>query len=67
MHQFILSALAICARRKMLTRVARCYVYLHTKNPKFGMIWGALDWKMLVNCIAIWIFYGYLEYFSDIW
>jgi hypothetical protein len=23
-------------------------VYLHTKNPKFGTFWTALEWKILV-------------------
>jgi hypothetical protein len=29
-------------------------VYFHTKNTKLRTFWRALQWKMLVNVIAIW-------------
>jgi carbon starvation protein CstA len=43
-----------------LTRDARWYTYLHTKNPNLGIFRKALEWKMFV-------FYGYIVYFMAIW
>jgi hypothetical protein len=37
-------------------------VSFQTKNTNLGKFWRARDWKML-----IYIFYGHLEYFTDIW
>jgi hypothetical protein len=33
-----------------------------TKNPNLGKFWRALDWKKW-----IYVFYGHLENFTDIW
>jgi hypothetical protein len=32
------------------------YIYLHTKNPNWGIFWRALEWKIFVG-----IFYSDLE------
>jgi hypothetical protein len=44
--------------------------YFQTKNPYLGKFWRALEWKMLVQFMAIWntlmsldISYGHLVYF----
>jgi hypothetical protein len=29
-------------------------VYFHTKNPNFGIVWRALEWKLLEFYTAIW-------------
>jgi hypothetical protein len=29
-------------------------VYFQTKNPSFGKIWRALEWKMLLDFMTIW-------------
>jgi hypothetical protein len=29
-------------------------VYLHTKNSNLGILWKALEWKMLVYFTAVW-------------
>jgi hypothetical protein len=29
-------------------------VYFQTKNPNFGKIWRALEWKMLLYFMTIW-------------
>jgi hypothetical protein len=29
-------------------------VYFQTKNPNLGKFWRALDWKMLVDFMALW-------------
>jgi hypothetical protein len=49
-------------------------VYFHTKNTKLRTFWRALQWKMLVNVIAIWciwrlltILYRHLVYLMVIW
>jgi hypothetical protein len=49
-------------------------VYFHTKNPNLGKFWMFLEWKMLVNFMAICnilgpfgIMYGRLVYFMTIW
>jgi hypothetical protein len=46
-------------------------VYFQTKNPNLGNFWSAMQWKMLVNFMAIWsillpfhIFYSHLVYFE---
>jgi hypothetical protein len=36
-------------------------VCFQTKNPNLGKFWRSLDWKNVD------IFYGNLEYFTDIW
>jgi hypothetical protein len=47
--------------------------YFQTKNPNLGKFLRVLQWKMIVNFMAIWnilwpfgLFYGYLVYFSRI-
>jgi hypothetical protein len=49
-------------------------VYFQTKNPNLGKFLTALDWKMLINFMAIWnilwrfgIFYDHLVRFVFIW
>jgi hypothetical protein len=56
------------------SRVARWYMYFHTKNPALGIFWSAMGWKISVYCISIWnilrlfgIFCGHLVYFSTFW
>jgi hypothetical protein len=39
----------------------------HAKNVSPGIIWKALDCKMLVNYRALWYFYGSLVYFMALW
>jgi hypothetical protein len=48
--------------------------YFHSKNPNLGLLWRALEWKILVYFRTIWnillpfgIFYGILVYFVVIW
>jgi hypothetical protein len=48
--------------------------YFQTKNPNLAKFWRVLQWKMLVNYMAIWsivrllgIFCGHLVYFMVIW
>jgi hypothetical protein len=33
-------------------------VCFQTKNPNFGKIWRALQWKMLLNVMTIWNILG---------
>jgi hypothetical protein len=49
-------------------------VYFQTKNHNLGKFWRALDWKMLINFMAVWnilptfgIFYDRLVHFVFIW
>jgi hypothetical protein len=35
-------------------------VSFQTKNHNLGKFWLAIDWKLM-------IYYGHLEYFTDIW
>jgi hypothetical protein len=49
-------------------------VYFLTKNPNLGKFWRALNWKMLIYCMATWnillafgIFCDHLEHFVFIW
>jgi hypothetical protein len=59
-------------------RVARRFTYFHTKNPTSGIIWKALEWKLLVYftvIIFIWylfgihtyLFHGHYFYWVFIW
>jgi hypothetical protein len=48
-------------------------IYFQTKHPNFGKFWSVIQWKKLVNSMAIWkillpfgIFYGHLVYFVAI-
>jgi hypothetical protein len=43
--------------------------YFENKNPNLGKFWRVLQWKMLVNFMAIWstYFMGHLVYFVAIW
>jgi hypothetical protein len=49
-------------------------VCFQTKNPNFGQIWMALEWKMLLYFMTIWnilrpfgIIYGILVQFVVVW
>jgi hypothetical protein len=42
-------------------------VYFQTKNLNLGKFWRALERKMLLNYMTIWIFFGHLVYFMAIW
>jgi hypothetical protein len=42
-------------------------VYFQTKNQNLDKFWRALDWKMLIYFMAIWIFYRHSGYFMTIW
>jgi hypothetical protein len=49
-------------------------VSFQTQNPNLGKFWRALDWKMLIYFMAIWIilqtfgiFYNHLVHFLFIW
>jgi uncharacterized membrane protein len=38
----------------VVSRIARWFTYFQTKNPHLGKFSRALDWKLLVNFMAIW-------------
>jgi hypothetical protein len=59
----------------MMSRNQGCQmVCFQNKNPNLGKFWSALDWKLLINFMAIWnillrfaTFYGHLVNFVVIW
>jgi hypothetical protein len=43
-------------------------VYFETKNSNLGIFWRALDWKILLNFIAVWcLYFMSIRYFISFW
>jgi hypothetical protein len=52
--------------RKVKIKVARWYIYLHTKNPNLG-IHKYICWKALKLNMLGYVFCGHLSHFTAIW